>query len=194
MHRGALLAGIAISLLYCASADAHSPKVWSFPSHEGDTIGIHAGCQASIRANLRDGSHRTSMEVQGNGGYQIGPSGFGPLMFMEGGMCSTPLNEEENRPEVVEKAPQLRFDGLNLEPKEVVSFRIFINGAAVEGGRVELTREGEAPTRIWEGEDAFVNYCINHNKEITSEGGRLGCFTEGSYQDHGKVVWNHRGR
>jgi hypothetical protein len=36
----------------------------------------------------------------------------------------------------------------------------------------------EEPKTIWEGTDAFVNYCINHLRPIRSRGGRLYCNTK----------------
>jgi hypothetical protein len=39
----------------------------------------------------------------------------------------------------------------------------------------------EAPKTIWEGTDAFVNYCIDHSRPIHSQGGRLYCTTTGRY-------------
>ena len=37
----------------------------------------------------------------------------------------------------------------------------------------------EPSERIFEGRDAFVNYCINHNRPIRSRGGRLYCVSPG---------------
>lgn len=39
----------------------------------------------------------------------------------------------------------------------------------------------EVPKTIWEGTDAFVNYCIDRSRPIHSKGGRLYCTTTGAY-------------
>jgi hypothetical protein len=39
----------------------------------------------------------------------------------------------------------------------------------------------ENPKTIWQGTDAFVNYCIDHLRPIHSKGGRLYCTTTGKY-------------
>jgi hypothetical protein len=39
----------------------------------------------------------------------------------------------------------------------------------------------ENPKTIWQGTDAFVNYCIDHLRTLHSKGGRLYCTTTGRY-------------
>lgn len=54
-------------------------------------------------------------------------------------------------------------------------------------GRVAIRRWAFAyymrfpATRVWEGTDRFVNYCINESKRIWSSGGRLYCTVPSSY-------------
>ena len=57
------------------------------------------------------------------------------------------------------------------------------------GGRVVLRRSvvsrirSRPDRRIWEGTDAFFNYCIKRNREIHSYGLRLYCIKPGSYSE-----------
>jgi hypothetical protein len=37
--------------------------------------------------------------------------------------------------------------------------------------------------RIWDGTDAFFNYCLKGNHELTSSGGRLYCVKSGSTEE-----------
>jgi hypothetical protein len=42
--------------------------------------------------------------------------------------------------------------------------------------------------QVWEGSDAFINYCINESQRIRSEGGRLYCWAIGLLQRRWKVT------
>lgn len=46
--------------------------------------------------------------------------------------------------------------------------------------RYAYTMRVLAAEQIFQGTDAFINYCINELKEIRSSGGRLYCWTEGA--------------
>lgn len=50
------------------------------------------------------------------------------------------------------------------------------SGGVIGDASVSLHSEYTPATRVWEGTDEYVNYCIDRNKEITSIGLRLGCW------------------
>ena len=72
-----------------------------------------------------------------------------------------------------------------------IFFQFTANGAYVESGHVLLKSTYWPATRIWQGEDAFVNYCIDKHHEITSINHRLGCYEPPLRSVTAKVVWAH---
>lgn len=74
-----------------------------------------------------------------------------------------------------------------------IFFSFAVNGAYAESGQVTVSSTYWPVTRIWEGEDRFVNYCIDKNHEITSINHRLGCYEPSLRSITSKVTWAHPG-
>ncbi len=74
-----------------------------------------------------------------------------------------------------------------------VRLSVKFKGKTLVSGRftvvVKRIRERE---RIYENQDAFVNYCINHNAEIRSHNGRLYCVRPGAVRQRIRDVRLHR--
>ncbi len=176
----------ALLLLGCSNAAAQTVSVeTTAPQPNGVSIVVaEAECNDLISVQLQEGKHRATLHLRVGGDEEFAPGPFRPLIQLEGGFC-VQGETEPNEP------AQLKITGTTVYPSESVAFRFSVNGTAIGSGRVILTRHGQPPHRIWQGEDAFVNYCIDDLKRITSIGGRLGCYEPGSYQDHARVVWNH---
>jgi hypothetical protein len=80
------------------------------------------------------------------------------------------------------------------ETHSTIFFQFAANGAYVESGHVVLSSTYWPATRIWQGEDAFVNYCIDKLKEITSINHRLGCYEPPVRSVTAKVIWAQPGK
>ena len=186
MRKAAILAAGLVAALGCASADAHSPNVSAERSLEGVEITIRAECGASIEATLRKSTHHATLRVTAGTEEKepttFAPSSFGELFDLMPGYCEGASAE----------GASLGIAAVTPLPRqETITFRVFINGAFVEGGRVVLTRHGSPPGLIWEGTDGFINYCINGLKKIVSINHRLACYYPGTLHEDARIVWEH---
>jgi hypothetical protein len=212
LRSGGVAVAVSVLLFGCASAEAHSPTVQAGKVEHGLAISMRAECGASVRTVLYDGRHSATLQVRvGEIGVGKEARRFGATL--KGGTCADPeqlarraelikLREQlgESKEEAQkaqageeeqEEEPSLEVaDYGNTQPRRTVTFLILINGIPVEGGTVFLVRRGKAPIRVWEGEDQFVNYCIDENKRITSIDGRLGCYIPGTYHEEALIAWN----
>jgi hypothetical protein len=53
------------------------------------------------------------------------------------------------------------------------------NGGVLQRGHIRAQTDYRAGHTVWEGTDAFINYCIDKSKDLRSEGGKLNCWYEG---------------
>ncbi len=60
--------------------------------------------------------------------------------------------------------------------KWTISFRLTANGSYLESGTILMHSEYWPTKRISQGEEAFVKYCLDKSREITSVDNRLGCY------------------
>lgn len=60
-----------------------------------------------------------------------------------------------------------------------ITYSVMTKRTTLRHGHIRAQTDYAAPHTIWEGSDAFVNYCINRLKEIRSEDGRLYCVYDG---------------
>ncbi len=67
--------------------------------------------------------------------------------------------------------PRLRRSGT-----AIFSYKQLIGRRVAKRGRFRLTTVHRPRRRVWEGTDAFVNFCINGEYTIWSKGGRLFCW------------------
>lgn len=84
---------------------------------------------------------------------------------------------------------QLRIRIRNQQSvRRTFRYSIALGNRKVESGRVFFQVYRDPGRRIYEGEDEFVNYCINRNREIRSLDGRLYCFRPPSVDIDQRVV------
>jgi hypothetical protein len=82
----------------------------------------------------------------------------------------------------------INYDAWNLYPSrslpedgtwsETLSLTGIAAGKRLGTHVIRVSYHNESSKRIWDGTDAFVNYCINHFRPIRSSHGRLYCMTE----------------
>jgi hypothetical protein len=83
-----------------------------------------------------------------------------------------------------------------LQPRHPVTMRFSITqtGKSLGSGRFKMEKYSQPSRFIYEGSDAFVNYCINHAQEINSSEGRLYCFYPGYHRAYTSALhWSAAG-
>jgi hypothetical protein len=84
---------------------------------------------------------------------------------------------------------------LRKRARESLRYTVSFRGKTLRKGsfksRTEFDR-GKKAYRIYEGSDAFVNYCINKFKTIKSSGGRLYCYHPGYSASWLRYIWDLR--
>lgn len=67
--------------------------------------------------------------------------------------------------------------GARAIPAALYKYRVVLNGVVFRRGSF-MAEQIHLASRVYEGTDAFINYCVNHNEAIRSHHGRLYCWRD----------------
>jgi hypothetical protein len=181
-----LLGLLALVLFSLALPPAARGEGWVEPEEEkGVAVGISLPCSApttiALTIHWATSGSRTLTNSWCGGGKLLSEG-------LEWGGSEAGLQMEERGPALL-----ALINSHHHKTHYVIFFSFAVNGVYAESGFVTISSTYWPATRIWEGEDAFVNYCIDKDHEITSINHRLGCYEPSLRSIISKVTWAHPG-
>ncbi len=193
MSRLLWLAAAAVLLALPAAAQAEG---WVKYGFEGVLVGINLPCSAPTPIVLTaNWASTTPSTLTSTWCPAVDEEEREPEELEWGGSRVVLLSDfsEDGRLPTTSRGPALlaTVSSHRHKARYTIFFQFTANGAYVESGHVLLKSTYWPATRIWQGEDAFVNYCIDKHHEITSINHRLGCYEPPLRSVTAKVVWAH---